>query len=290
MRTASRPLKTVLLLLLFVLLALAAPRQAEASGLTALEVWCGGQRQDIGFAPDITDYGLDLQAASPLEVTVKARAEAGCELRLNGVSQPEGQGALTLSVSEGEIFTVEVYEKTQVKVYVIRVRLLTLETPPEPQPGPDPQPDPETTTPDTPPEDDPQDSPTAPERTHLILYINGSFLLVNDVYIPTDTAPYLVTDAKGGGYTMVPVRFIAEALGAAVSWDPVRRSVGIELDGRSFELVIGQLVPGTPVAAVIRDSRTFVPLRYVMESFGADVSWTQAEQRVDIYYGPPAAD
>ena len=134
----------------------------------------------------------------------------------------------------------------------------------------------------------PVDPVPLPEQpaTHLILYIGAPFLLANGVYIPADTAPYLVTDANGGGYTMVPVRFIAEALGASVTWDAVGRKVGIDLDGRHFELVIGQLVSGTPVAATIKDSRTFVPLRYVMESFGAEVGWTQREQRIDIYYTP----
>ncbi|MBR3392153.1 MAG: copper amine oxidase N-terminal domain-containing protein [Firmicutes bacterium] len=130
---------------------------------------------------------------------------------------------------------------------------------------------------------DPADEP---HTTHLILYIGAPFLFADETYIPADTAPYLVTDANGGGYTMVPVRFIAEALGASVSWDGTARKVGVDLDGRHFELTIGQLVPGTPVAAVIRDSRTFVPLRYVMESFGARVEWTQREQRIDIYYAP----
>ena len=136
------------------------------------------------------------------------------------------------------------------------------------------------------PEQSGADPADEPRTTHLILYIGAPFLFADETYIPADTAPYLVTDANGGGYTMVPVRFIAEALGASVSWDGTARKVGVDLDGRHFELTIGQLVPGTPVAAVIRDSRTFVPLRYVMESFGARVEWTQREQRIDIYYAP----
>ena len=153
--------------------------------------------------------------------------------------------------------------------------------PPDPVPtdaAADPaQPDADPAQPDADPADE-------VHTTHLILYIGAPFLFADGTYIQADTSPYLVTDANGGGYTMVPVRFIAEALGAVVSWDGTARKVGIDLDGRHFELVIGELVPGTPVAAVIRDSRTFVPLRYVMESFGARVEWTQAERRIDIYY------
>ena len=120
--------------------------------------------------------------------------------------------------------------------------------------------------------------------THIIMFINSPFMFVNDALINLDTTPYLVTDSSGGGYTMVPIRFIAEACEADVTWDAVNRMVGIHLQEKDLQLLIDQPVPGTPVAARIRDSRTFVPLRYVMESFGAQVLWSQNDQRIDIFY------
>jgi hypothetical protein len=37
------------------------------------------------------------------------------------------------------------------------------------------------------------------------------------------------------------------------------------------------------VAPIIKDDRTFVPLRYVSETLGCNVVWTEATQEIDIY-------
>lgn len=126
--------------------------------------------------------------------------------------------------------------------------------------------------------------PAAATTIDIIMYIDAPFYFVNEVLQQMDTAPYLHTDAAGGGYTMVPVRFVAEALGASVDWDAATRSVQMQLGEQQFMLVVDQTIPGADIAATIREGRTFVPLRYVMETFGATVQWTQRERRIDIHY------
>lgn len=91
------------------------------------------------------------------------------------------------------------------------------------------------------------------------------------------------------GRTFVPVRFVAERLGATVTWNHDTQEVLIELPGRRIELEIGRqtaTVNGTAVeleiapflfAALDRhrvlQGRTLVPLRLVSEGLGARVEW-----------------
>jgi len=104
----------------------------------------------------------------------------------------------------------------------------------------------------------------------------SQFYKVNGETKVMDVAPF-INDA---GRTMVPVRFIAEAMGLAVQWDGEKRQVIITGEGTEVVLTIDSniaMVDGTPVKmdskAVIVDGRTFVPLRFVAEAFGFDVQW-----------------
>lgn len=299
-------------------------RAAAAVELTSVDLSINGQEQAFGFSPDQSEYHISYTSSGPVEISVTAQAAAGCKLRIDNVPYGDGHGSAAWSTAESCVINLQAYSGTRQQLYLIYLDIVPPGTPApggdpgnsenDPSSGSEPanggqgagnddtpgdsgqysgsdsapggSPDPGPAGADDGPEQTGADPADEEHTTHLILYIDAPFLFADGTYIQADTAPYLVTDENGGGYTMVPVRFIAEALGADVSWDGTARKVGIDLDGRHFELTIGQLVPGTPVAAVIRDSRTFVPLRYVMESFGARVEWTQREQRIDIYYAP----
>ncbi len=113
-----------------------------------------------------------------------------------------------------------------------------------------------------------------------------------------DAKPYIdpVT-----GRTMVPVRFVSEALGAKVEWDGAKRTVRMtatydfapsaNVATREYQvtLKIGDKkaeVDNRTIhieqPAVIHDSRTYVPLRFVSESFGQNVEWKKDEKLVVI--------
>ena len=109
----------------------------------------------------------------------------------------------------------------------------------------------------------------AQDPLYIVLQIGSSTALVDEHEYLLDAAPYLVSP----GYTYVPLRFVAEAMGAQVSWDGSQQRVDISLNERSFSLFIGQTIAGTSVSARITNSRTFVPLRYVAETLGATVNW-----------------
>ena len=94
--------------------------------------------------------------------------------------------------------------------------------------------------------------------------------------VTMDAEPFI--DANGR--TMVPVRFVGEALAAAVDWDANTRTVTITKDATLIKLVVGSQIitvngaaTTMDTAAVIRYERTFVPVRYIAEALGLDVGW-----------------
>ena len=123
--------------------------------------------------------------------------------------------------------------------------------------------------------------PAKPNQVVMQITMNRLKYTVNGVPKMFDVTPYL--DRKANR-SMIPMRFIAEAFGAAVTWDGRTKTQTIKLDGKVFTLT--QNVPlhsgmGTPV---ILQDRFFVPLRYVTEGFGATVQWDSATQTNTIVY------
>ncbi len=91
------------------------------------------------------------------------------------------------------------------------------------------------------------------------------------------------------GRTMVPLRFISEAFGAKVEWDGATKTVTITWGSKTIKLTIGVYtakVDGKDVkldvAPIIKDGRTFVPIRFISEAFGADVKWDANEKKITI--------
>lgn len=89
-----------------------------------------------------------------------------------------------------------------------------------------------------------------------------------------DCAPYVDENNR----TMVPVRFVGQALGATVNWNPSAKTVLVADEENTVVFAVGSdemTVNGrtTPIdtAAVIQDNRTMLPLRAVAESIGATV-------------------
>lgn len=93
------------------------------------------------------------------------------------------------------------------------------------------------------------------------------------------------------GTTLVPLRVISEAFGAEVEWWDTTNSVSILLDDCSILLIIGDktcYVNGTeqklPAAPVLKNSTTMVPLRFISETFGANVQYDENTHSVVVEY------
>ncbi len=100
-----------------------------------------------------------------------------------------------------------------------------------------------------------------------------------------DTAPFLHNSR-----TYVPVRFVAERLGANVAWDKRKHTVTITKGDRTIRWVVGQkqaTVNGKAVAfdapPLLRNQRTFVPVRFVSELLASDVEYVSSYRSVLIF-------
>ena len=96
-----------------------------------------------------------------------------------------------------------------------------------------------------------------------------------------DVAPYIVN-----GSTMIPLRGLLEEMGAEVGWNGQNKTVTVKNGESVITLQIWNYlvyVTNTPQYGdvrytllnppVISDSRTFIPIRFVSEQLGYNVSW-----------------
>lgn len=105
-------------------------------------------------------------------------------------------------------------------------------------------------------------------KTPIDVTVNGSYILM-------DARPFMVS-----GTTYVPVRFVSEAMGADVYWNAFDQTAEISYDGGEIRLPVGKnyaYVNGRYVeikkGVKLHQDRTFVPIRFIAESMGAEVSW-----------------
>lgn len=107
---------------------------------------------------------------------------------------------------------------------------------------------------------------------------------INGKSVVSDVAPFIDNNR-----TLVPIRVISENLGYSVNWDNQTRKVTVKNNDKSIELTIGKKevnINGTnssiDVAPMIKSERTFVPLRFISESFDNDVNWDNNTRTVII--------
>ena len=94
--------------------------------------------------------------------------------------------------------------------------------------------------------------------------------------------------------TQVPFRKTLETFGCTVSWEDATRTAIAEKDGITVRVPIGQAciqVDGETVAidttSIIVNNRTYLPIRAVLEAFGAQVSWNNRTRCVVVTTGDP---
>ncbi|MBQ2837467.1 MAG: InlB B-repeat-containing protein, partial [Peptococcaceae bacterium] len=109
------------------------------------------------------------------------------------------------------------------------------------------------------------------------MVIDNPCILFNGEPFVNDVPPVLIHDR-----TMVPVSVITAMLGGTSEWDGTTRQVTLHLDGQTFVMTIDQVIAGFDVAPIILDSRTYVPVGYIMGVLGADVQWIGDTREVII--------
>lgn len=137
--------------------------------------------------------------------------------------------------------------------------------------------------------------------------VNTVNLAVNGTLVDfPDQKPYIDYNNR----TMVPVRFPAETLGANVDWLPDTRQVHITNKAHDAlkdtdimatidrkDVIVNGQTKYMDTTAVITNSRTMVPVRFISEYLGATVTWDngnrvahvfskgQTKEEQDKYYG-----
>lgn len=126
-----------------------------------------------------------------------------------------------------------------------------------------------------------------PKEKRIILKIGDKMPIVDgEVQPPLEAAPFI-----HNGRTMVPIRFISEAFGAEVRWEAITKGIIIILGDTVISMQVGStivMVNGEShtidVPPIIKNGRTFVPLRFIAENFGCEVKWDNETQTITILY------
>lgn len=109
--------------------------------------------------------------------------------------------------------------------------------------------------------------------------------------VTVDVAPYIDPSSSS---TLIPLRGLLEQMGAKVTWDG--ETEGIIIDSGSGKIkmqiqnslvyadhpVYGTVRYTLAVVPKIRNSRTFIPLRFVSEQLGYNVEWDSASRTITI--------
>ena len=122
----------------------------------------------------------------------------------------------------------------------------------------------------------------------VVMSIGANKIVVNSDVKVIDAAPIVENNR-----TFVPFRALAEAFGAEVAYDEATQSVTAELNGTVVVMTIGSAeytvngeVATADVAPFINGSRTMVPVRFVAEAFGINVTPVYGENgaTVDVLF------
>ncbi len=124
------------------------------------------------------------------------------------------------------------------------------------------------------------------------MHIGSADYRINEEDRTMDTALF-----TSNGRTMVPVRFIVEALGGEVGWHEETGTVLIGYKGKNIQVPLDSptiYADGEEVAidspAVLKDDRTFVPIRFIAEALEMNIGYRPFDERVTIVEDSPASD
>ncbi|OAS14986.1 hypothetical protein A8708_14305 [Paenibacillus oryzisoli] len=128
-------------------------------------------------------------------------------------------------------------------------------------------------------------------RAQIQLRINDAAATVNGQKTTLSTPPVLLNNT-----TMVPLRFIADALKADLKWNTEDQSITLKFEGHSIRLSINNRIvridnqsKTLDQPAVIVNSTTLVPLRFIAESLNQIVAYNEDTKSITITTPHPRA-
>ena len=141
--------------------------------------------------------------------------------------------------------------------------------------------------------------------------VNGATLQIDPQ--SEETYPVIVNSR-----TLLPIRAVVESIGGDIRWDSDTRTISIDVSGKSIllsmknpvlveanvfmgdergdglmdvyegskEMIVNGISEENDVPAMIINDRTFMPLRFIAETAGANVQWDQPTKTVTVTYQP----
>ena len=119
------------------------------------------------------------------------------------------------------------------------------------------------------------------DQTRLVLPEKRTHITLDSMNISSLSAPspYIA----GSGYTMVSMRSLVEAKGGVIIWLPKTRQVNAWVGNNALSVTIGKREASInsdsyllPISAALRESRTMVPLRFMMQGMNLTLEYDPA--------------
>jgi hypothetical protein len=134
------------------------------------------------------------------------------------------------------------------------------------------------------------------ERVVLTLQIGNKTVYVNDKPVLIEAAPFVDKDS---GRTLVPIRIVAESVGAEIGWEGTERKITLVQGDTIIELWIGKPIAevndvpapidvnAPNLSPMVVNGRTVLPLRFVAENLGCAIGWDGTTQTITLTYPNP---
>jgi len=127
------------------------------------------------------------------------------------------------------------------------------------------------------------------DKISMLFTINKGIYMVNGESKTMDVSPIVIN-----GRTLLPIRFVADPLGAVTEWKQDEQKVTVTLGSTKLELWINNniaLVNGKStlidpnnleIKPIIVNNRTMLPMRFVAEKLGCEVEWLPENSQIQI--------
>jgi len=125
----------------------------------------------------------------------------------------------------------------------------------------------------------------------IILQVGRPFCYIDHKPVSMDAAPVIRE-----GRTLIPLRFLAESVGAEVDWNDYQKKVTIFHKGEVIELWVGRNTAringerfsidpsNAQLTPIVENGRIMLPLRFITENLGFEVEWLEATQEIILTY------
>ncbi len=123
----------------------------------------------------------------------------------------------------------------------------------------------------------------------VVLKVDSPYALVDGTGTDLQMAPSVID-----GTTLVPLRFLAETFGTAVSWSAEDKEITLRQENRVIQMrpdsksvVVDNTEKTISAAPVVKDGVVLVPLRFLVENLNFKVSFKPVTKEIHINRLPP---